>query len=155
MRKLWIVAVFFAALAFCQSASAGCVGYTTPITLFCSGSGGCTGEYIRVRCTFGCVEGTCVNQGSSGECCGKIYYNAVIYPSGGSCPQCGDLPAAASSRSRHAFPAPSKHPTQASNTVTVRSRATRRVPRITFVPDTCAHAYSAAVDYGTAPRGGL
>lgn len=156
MRKLWVLTVVLGVLACCKSANAGCYDYSVFGPIQCTGTGGCTGEFYRVRCTWGCISGSCNNQGNSGECCGKIYYSAQIYPDQASC-HCGELPTVArrlepSSRSEDAFPASRK--TRAS--VIVASRLmTPRLPRFTFVPDTCAHAYAVVVDDGTASPGGF
>src|ERR1700723_1350228 len=70
---------------------ASCVGYSDPLQINCSGGGGCQSFYMKVFCSSGCTCGDCASQGSSGQCCGRIYYLAVVYGNGeGGC-ECGDV----------------------------------------------------------------
>jgi hypothetical protein len=70
-----------------------CVGIEDFGSQSCSGAKGCESEYESEYCSFGCVSGTCNGRGSSGECCGKIYYVPNISGGGGdgcSGIECGD-----------------------------------------------------------------
>src|SRR4051812_24846335 len=59
----------------------------------CTGAGGCTGERPGETCFFGCTCGQCNPRGSSGSCCGRIYYVPNIY-GGSGCGSCGECGAA-------------------------------------------------------------
>jgi len=69
----------------------GCWGYFDAGSFNCKGSGGCTGSYERYLCWPGCACGTCTNHGSSGLCCGSIYYEPNFYSGSGNCLGCGDV----------------------------------------------------------------
>jgi hypothetical protein len=60
----------------------------------CSGANGCTGERPDEVCFFGCTCAECSPRGSSGECCGRIYYVPNLYPQSGcgNCGECGGTP---------------------------------------------------------------
>src|SRR5258708_1731840 len=75
-------------LIFCSHAKADiCWDYGTRYA-FCGA--GCEAQETN-SCGFGCISGECNSQGGSGECCGKMYYSAVIYPDGGRCGECGNI----------------------------------------------------------------
>ena len=123
---------------------ANCVGYSQEFEFTCVGGGGCQGTYYRVYCTFGCASGTCVNQGGSGECCGKIYYVATIYPDGGwDCnANCGDAPVR---RSHVSHPKKSAKALSAALDVIGPVRLTAElsysIPRTAIVPDRCRRTF--------------
>src|SRR5690242_6574639 len=96
-----VLSLAFVVLVLCAASQAGCYSYLEYGPYACVGPNGCYDSYYRTICAGGCVAGDCYSQGGSGECCGKLYYNATIYPDpwyrcGGSC---GELPVIASASS--------------------------------------------------------
>ena len=85
---LTVLVMVFAA----RSANAGvCWGYSELDPEECVGHE-CMDSWTPTYCSFGCVSGTCDNQGNSTECCGTSHYVAQIYPDGDSCKDqgCGE-----------------------------------------------------------------
>ena len=127
-------------------AQASCWGYLD-VQSHCSGSGGCSSPYFYSLCTTGCVHGLCVGHGSSGQCCGHVYYSAVIYSDGDDCPgdECGLLRAHAPSSaksSKRLNPQPVRQAT-AENLGLASEPPILGLPasRLLFVPDRCTHTY--------------
>jgi hypothetical protein len=83
--KLGLMTLFVAVVMVfaARTAKADCVGIEDFGSENCSGVGGCEGSYEMEFCSFGCVSGECNGRGSSGECCGRIYYIPNIYGDGG------------------------------------------------------------------------
>jgi hypothetical protein len=109
----------------------------------CSDNAGCQGEYDRTECVLGCVHGVCNNNGGSGECCGTIYYTAVLVSDGDSTScqgsLCGDSPvrrAALREKRRGRF----KDIAQPKLTPEDFFLA-YRPPRILFLPSNCSQKY--------------
>jgi len=154
--RLWIILIGAICVAsYAHPAMAGCVGYQE-VNAICTGSGGCQDEYTRTLCSWGCASGTCVNQGGSGLCCGRIYYNAQIQPDGTRCNNvnCG----LARTRTARLATDASKHNTQLWNgarlgTIQVGDRA-YRVPRMLFIPDRCAARYGVVLEAGSLSTAG-
>jgi len=89
MRPLRVILTLFVVLLVvfsARSAKAGvCWGYDTFDSEDCTGAHGCFGSRAPTYCSFGCISGTCNNQGNSTECCGTSHYIAQITPDGDSC----------------------------------------------------------------------
>ena len=82
----WALIILAGACLSARPAWANCVDYDildeeSP----CFGAGGCESSHPWIICAPGCTPGTCVPHGSSGLCCGKIYYLPVIYPDSSNC----------------------------------------------------------------------
>ncbi len=123
---------------------ASCVGYSQEFEFTCVGAGGCQGTYYRVYCTFGCVSGTCYNQGSSGECCGKIYYVATIFPDGTD--RCNDNCMNAPIRASRLSPPRQtaniqKRPADVLGPVLLTAELSYSIPRTAIVPDRCRRTF--------------
>jgi len=148
---LFVAAVFL----FAPPAKAGCWDYVDLGDQACSGDGGCQGTFPVVFCTFGCVSGTCNNEGNGGFCCGQQFSYAQIFPDGqGSCHgnECGGGIGRRQPRLRH-------KKADALARLKVDPDAvllTYRPPRMVFVPNSCDHVYSVLLeDYSpiTSARG--
>ena len=124
-----------------RKAHASCWGYIDR-TVSCVG--GCIAE--SDTCFFGCISGTCNNQGGSGLCCKTIYYTAVIYPDGDpeECSFCSEARPVAGHK-------------EVATTTHTRVQfwgggtpgliqlggelASLRIERQVFVPNRCSHSY--------------
>ncbi len=143
MKRLILIAmVVVSVMFFAKVSRADCVDYSGEMEFNCS-SGGCQGSYITVTCTFGCVSGTCTNRGGSGECCGRIYYVATIFPDGGDCTnECGGAPVRRSRRSQSSNLKTARTASlEALGPVRLTTDISYVVPRAAVVPDRCRHTY--------------
>lgn len=80
-----------------RATAASCSAHCTEIWYIgeadCTGANGCQSSRPIESCSFGCVCGTCQSRGSSGECCGRIYYVPNVYSAPGDCTnECGAAP---------------------------------------------------------------
>lgn len=134
-------------------ANASCTDYEDFGDVRCSGAGGCVSSHPSIICGFGCISGTCNSRGSSGECCGNIYYVANISPDGGrGCTQagCGEL------RSRnHSSSVPSSPEHRAEllkgyspGVVLLSERLSYKEPQIIYALDRCNHNFGFVVSDG-------
>ena len=76
-----------------RAAASSCTGIEDFGSTSCTGAGGCQSDHEDEICFFGCTCGECNPRGSSGECCGRIYYVPNFY-SGNDCGNCGECGAA-------------------------------------------------------------
>ena len=138
--RLILLVLLLSVVSLPRIAHAGCEDYWDVGSAMCTGAGGCQGEHEIIRCTFGCISGTCVNQGGSGVCCGKIYYNATIYPDGGDCrercPGIRSFPTSAAKPSHQHGPLG-----YSPGLVMVTERLSYKPPTIVFVLDHCSHSF--------------
>jgi hypothetical protein len=116
----------------------------------CSGPNQCTGSYVTSTCLQGCVRGQCYDDGGSGECCGHLYYTAVIYQEG---PQdcgggiCGD----ARVRISHLHPVLRPNSIELAHRLDLTNPGGTNYPivyrpaRLLLVPDRCSHVYGAVL----------
>ena len=109
--------------------------------------GSCQGDFDFPECTIGYVSGLCDFDGGSGECCGHIYYSAVIYPDGDNDhrQQGGQLrlhqaPASAANKTVHSSEA---WRGQMLGRMVLATNVSYREPRMVFVPDRCAYIRNA------------
>jgi hypothetical protein len=72
-----------------RASAATCTGIEDLGSSPCTGAGGCESEHEVEMCFFGCTCGECDRHGSSGECCGHIYYVPNVYQGQG-CGNCGE-----------------------------------------------------------------
>lgn len=127
--------------------NASCVGYIDRHVIC---AGGCSVD--TTSCFFGCVSGTCINQGGSGLCCKTVYYSAAIYPDGHpvDCGGCGLL-RTHSAGSVSLAPSSHFHTKVAfwsggpSGLIELREGSSFRIERQALVPNRCAHRYIAAL----------
>jgi hypothetical protein len=132
---LTTVALAFVLMIFAPARSEALCWSYFPHTSPCTGTGGCSSHYSWSSCFDGCVSGTCNNSGGSGECCGHLYYTAVIYQDDGDCHggACGEVRV-------HVSKNVPKRPALESQGVYYR------LPGLRYIPDRCAHTYAVMID---------
>lgn len=161
MRHVFVVlslACFF--LHPTLSSAATCVGYSQEMEFVCVGTGGCEGTYFRVYCTSGCVSGTCYNRGSSGECCGKIYYVATLYSDGtndctNNCIQAPPKNTAALTNKTRTVANIRTRPADVLGPVSLTTHLSYSMPRSVIVPDRCRHTFEVIEPAETEWAGGF
>jgi hypothetical protein len=154
MRKtIWLGCLCFVLLVLSGALEAGCYTYVEYGPYPCS-NGSCYDSYYRTICGAGCVSGLCYPDGGSGECCGRLYYNATIYPDGtDSCGgPCGYLPTVASLPTTGTQIATHVNPRRL---VLGPDNAYYKPARMTLVPDTCRHTYAIVTQPEGEPERGL
>lgn len=110
----------------------------------CTGANGCQDTWDDEICGFGCVCGSCTNKGSSGECCGKIYYIPNIAPEDGDCEgNCGDARTHALSHKRDGAAGRSTDllHDHTPGVIMLTRTVSYRDPRLLYVLDRCSHVY--------------
>jgi hypothetical protein len=153
-QRVLVAAMVLGFVTFAPSlATATCWGYFD-VQAHCVGTGGCSEPYFYSLCTSGCIHGQCIDHGSSGQCCGHIYYSAVIYQDGGNCSgsECGLLRAHPSHSAKNRK---QRNPERGTGTSLERVGFGGNspflgyaAPRLLFVPDRCAHTYQIIVQRG-------
>ena len=110
---------------------------------------GCQAEQTT-SCGFGCISGECNSHGGSGECCGRIYYSAVIYPDGDRCANCGT---ARSHKSRlsaenevHVLGFPAIWWDSSRGLVKLSKNVRYHPPKQAFVLNKCLHTYGVLIE---------
>jgi len=69
-----------------------CTGIEYNGEIQCVGAGGCSDSFPWETCTSTCFCGSCVSRGSSGLCCGHLYYVPNFYAGSGDCTAyCGNV----------------------------------------------------------------
>jgi hypothetical protein len=128
-------------------AQGSCWGYLQIGPFQCQSlDGQCSSEYYTTRCNLGCLSGECYNQGGSGECCGQLYYSAIIYPDGdphgcdNDCEVIIGLRPNGSSASKYVV---ASNPSKLSERTLESGYPTIR---LTYVPDTCRGTYAVIWD---------
>jgi hypothetical protein len=130
--------------------NAGCVDYI-PKTVFCGA--GCE-PVDTTGCFFGCISGTCVSRGGSGECCGHIYYSAVIYQDSGNCGnECGGTPLRIPERHVSVSSRNNVNMAWSPGFIQIGEGVRVREYRRSLVPNHCAHSYMALVETPIQPAG--
>ena len=148
-RTNWAVLVFltcFGFLTICSYAKAAiCWDYGTR---YAHCGPGCEAQETT-SCGFGCISGECVSNGGSGECCGELYYSAVIYPDGEKCGECGEIRTHKSLQSSENVirlgGSPSPWWGAPRGLIKLSENVSYRPPRQAFVLNQCAHAYGVLV----------
>jgi hypothetical protein len=120
-----------------RSSAESCWSYINH-SFTCSGTGGCEGQEEFSTCAFGCISGTCTNNGGYGLCCGNHYNSAVISGNGAKCGACGET-------RTHMAKGFGRVP-KSKNAVELSRGAPFRLPGLRFVPDRCAHSYAVIID---------
>jgi len=109
---------------------------------------GCEAEQTT-SCGFGCISGDCVSDGGSGECCGEMYYSAVIYPDGGRCANCPQIRARKSTVSAenevHVGSSRAIWWDTSRGLIKLSKNVSYRPPRQAFVLNKCSHAYGVLI----------
>jgi hypothetical protein len=101
-------------------------------------------------CGFGCISGECYSQGGSGQCCGKMYYSAVIYPDGGKCSECIGVRSHKSGLSAENEIQVGEFPAiwwdSSRGLVKLSKNISYHPPRQTFVLNKCLHIYGVLIE---------
>jgi hypothetical protein len=157
MKPMRLVLSFFILLVMvfaAGSAKAQCWGYSQFTPERCS-SPGCMGSYTPTYCRFGCVSGTCENQGGSGQCCGHLYYTAVIYPDGQD--SCHDLGCGENGQFRRVHGKTSRVDSQYSaelrqgytpGLIMLSARLSYKPPRLVYAFSRCNHSFRLIIEDG-------
>jgi hypothetical protein len=117
----------------------------------CSGAGGCEGNYTAVFCVSGCIAGECFEQAGSGECCGRIYYLASLYPDGGICHgDCDNARVRVHARSSHVS---SQHSAElrrgySPGLIMLTADLSYKEPQLVYTFDRCNHNYGLLAEDG-------
>lgn len=107
---------------------------------------GCQDTRPDESCSDTCFCGTCNLRGSSGECCGRIYYVPNFYPASGDCTgECLSIPVHAKTHrnrknSDMQYNADLRHG-YAPGLIVLTSTRTYREPLFIYAHDRCRHAY--------------
>jgi hypothetical protein len=120
-----------------------CGGYLDPGGRSCNGDPTCQ-EYPTYCTSSGCICGQCVSHGGSGDCCGLIYYSAVVYPGSGACP--GDCGYATTHGRMHVARGHRKNPHESEvrgryspGLIMLNATASYRPASIVYVYSNCSH----------------
>ena len=153
--KLGLMTLFVAVVMVfaARTAKADCVGIEDFGSENCSGVGGCEGSYEMEFCSFGCVSGECNGRGSSGECCGRIYYIPNIYGDGGegcSGVECGDVSVRAHARSSRLTSQHSAELLQGytPGLIMLGADIGYKAPQLVYTFDRCNHNFGLVVEDG-------
>ena len=107
------------------------------------------GGTLQTLRDLGCVSGECDGNGGSGECCGKMYYSAVIYPDGDFCEWCGNARHHGSRLAKNevhvdAFPAIWWDTSR--GLVKLSKDVSYRPAKQAFVLNKCSHSYAVLIE---------
>lgn len=146
-RKLLVGFLFcLPFLLVCNLAAEGCWEYgSRQVTC----GPGCNPQETTT-CDFGCVSGECVSNGGGGECCGRPYSDAVIYPDGNKCEFCGNArthsPRSSNRSDRHVIAAAEAWWREARGMVKLRDNLSYHPSRQAYVLNRCSHTYGVLVE---------
>jgi len=140
-------------------ARARCVDYWDIGSVPCSGPGGCQSEWEDVTCWFGCISGTCNDDGNSTECCGVRHDYAQVYGDGGNCDnECGDSPVRVHATASNTNPLHRAELLQgySPGLIMLDAHTSYKPTQLIYVLNRCNHTYELMVlDGRVVPSGGL